>query len=325
MRRLLTWVVIASALGFSQLAVGQEQNKALATELFETGRALMDEGRFAEACPKLAESARLNPAVGTLGKLATCEEHIGKLMLARAHWQQARNRARADGDDRLALIEQQLQRLEATVPKLRIEAPRSRPAGLHVNVDGTAIGNTAFGVPLPVDPGTHRLEVSAPDREPKQVEVIVHADGATTVVQLPSLDAPVPRAESSPAPLPPRDVEDTTEATHPLRSVGLVVAGVGAVGMGVGAYFGGLAKSRLDESNELGCNGAICTSEAAEKRNDARDAGNTSTAFFVAGGALAAGGLALWLFGPAEREQPAVSGGAMATPRGADITFVGRF
>ena len=42
----------------------------MATELFNAGRDLMTAGNFAAACPKLAESARLDVKVGTLGKLA---------------------------------------------------------------------------------------------------------------------------------------------------------------------------------------------------------------------------------------------------------------
>jgi hypothetical protein len=61
----------------------------------------------------------------------------------------------------------------------------------------------------------------------------------------------------------------------------------------------------------MGCDGSTCPPDAAAKRDDARDAGNTSTVFFLAGGALAAGGLGLWLFGPDEKKEssPALSAG----------------
>ena len=324
MRRILQTLFLWSTLCLSSSALSQEQNEALATELFNAGRDLMAEGRFAQACPKLEESARLNPAVGTLGKLASCDEKLGKLMLARTRWQQALNRALAESDERAGLIEQELRRLDGIVPKLRIVAPAARPAGMRVTLDGTELGESSFGVALPVDPGEHLVVVTAPTHAQRQLKLNVLADGATTVLRLPELEKPAERAEAPPPPVQKPVVSASPEAdssgamsTHPLRSVGLVVAGVGMVSAGVGAYFGGLAKSRLDESDEMGCDGAICPPDAAQRRDEAREAGNASTVFFLAGGVLVAGGLGLWIFGPEDREEPAPRVSAVVTPTSA--------
>ena len=54
------------------------EDVALSEALFREGKTLLQEGKFDQACPKLAESHRLDPAGGTLVTLGLCYEGAGK-------------------------------------------------------------------------------------------------------------------------------------------------------------------------------------------------------------------------------------------------------
>src|SRR5690348_18176828 len=69
-----------------------------ADQLFDEGRALMAKQDFADACPKLEESQRLDPALGTLLNIGLCDEGLGKLATALAVWRDAEAQARAAGE-----------------------------------------------------------------------------------------------------------------------------------------------------------------------------------------------------------------------------------
>ena len=72
-------------------APAQGTNKVAAEALFEDGRRLVAAGSFTEACPKFADSERLDPSPGTLLNLASCYE---KLVRTKRVHQRAKRRER---------------------------------------------------------------------------------------------------------------------------------------------------------------------------------------------------------------------------------------
>jgi hypothetical protein len=144
----------------AQSALGSNESSAQA--LFEAGRSAMAQADYRQACVKFGESQRLDPAVGTLLNLATCEEKQGHLSSAWNLWKAAEAEL-APGDKRASFVQAELQRLEVRLPRVvyRIEDP---PNDTEVEADGVTLLRGSLGAALPVDPGEHLVKVTAPGR-----------------------------------------------------------------------------------------------------------------------------------------------------------------
>ena len=74
----LCFICLLALSAGSARAQSQTADQAAAEILFQEGIHLLDEKKFAEACPKLEESVRLERAPGALLNLAACYEGLGK-------------------------------------------------------------------------------------------------------------------------------------------------------------------------------------------------------------------------------------------------------
>ena len=266
----------------------------------ERGYELRRKGNYVEALPHLLESYRLDPQMKTLLNLADSEEHVGKLVDARNHWKAALAQASAqrDGD-----IRQEAQRrigaLDGRIPSLKIRLPADAPAGCTVELDGVPVAAGDIGVLTPTDPGRRTVVVRAPGHESRSVEVILAtAEAREVLVPLgPELPAPPSVAPPPAVVVQPEVPERPVASGSSLRYVGLAVAGVGVVGVGLGTFFGLTA---INKRNDANCPSNVCTGPSGQPAvlRDAVSAGNVSTVFFIAGAALVAGGATLWLVAP---------------------------
>jgi hypothetical protein len=162
-------------------------------------------------------------------------------------------------------------------------------------------------VALPVDPGAHTIEATAPGKRPFQ-ESVKAVEGVTVEVTIPGLET----AASPPAKLgsPPSSSASTTlpAARDPgeagsgnARRVAIIASGVvGLVGVVVGSVFGSKAFSTWDEalSHCQDRDPNKCDSTATGLENDTKTAASVSTVAFIVGGTgLATAGF-LWLTTP---------------------------
>jgi len=308
MRALLLAVLFAAV---PVPAFAQSSNAAAAETLFMDGRTLLEERKYAQACPKLAESYRLDPATGTLMALALCHEGEGKFASAWAEFKDVSARAQQEGrKDRDELARQHAQALEPRLSKLSVDVPpevASLP-GLEVTRDGVALGAASFGVAVPVDGGEHRVEATAPGKEPWSTVQTVKPESDVARVSVPPLadakaGSPPAQVGSAAAGASPSD-----ESSWPtLRTVALITAGAGVVAMGVGGYLAMDARSSYDEAKKS-CTGTECPDGPYNTIQDAQGQGNIATILFAVGGAAVATGAVLWFVAPSSKTETASRG-----------------
>src|SRR5262249_20675918 len=147
------------------------------------------QGRLDQACPKLAESQRLDPGSGTALHLADCYERQGRTASAWSVFAEAQMLAqRAGNKPREDEATRRMRLLEPQLSKLLLQpAPADASGGLAVRLDGHPIAAAGLGSPLPVDPGTHTVEATAPGRQPWRTVVPVAPAAGTVTVQIPRL------------------------------------------------------------------------------------------------------------------------------------------
>lgn len=157
------------ALGLLAAAPASAQaptDQQLAQALFDEGRDLMDKGQFAQACPLLERSEKLDPGGGTVLNLAICYEGATKLAKAYAMFNDALSLARKDGrKDREDIAVSHIDSLGPRLPRLRIGL-KEQTDSVVVLLDDVLMGAAVLGVLTPVDPGPHHVRVSAMGRVP---------------------------------------------------------------------------------------------------------------------------------------------------------------
>jgi hypothetical protein len=328
--KLRSLVVAAVALSASSaIAEPSSAQKALAMRLFDDAEKLMASASYAGACPKYAESQRLDPQLGTLLHLGDCYEKAGKTASAWGAFKDAVEISAARKDAREERARQRLDALENKVPKLSIVVTSGEPEGIEVRQDGEVVSRVAWGTASPVDPGKHAFTAKAPRYKTWSKNVDVPSTGDTVQVTVPQLEPETAEKPSvqTPAAQPGEPVIATPVAARESHTpvLGYVVGGVGVVGLGVGGAFALRAMSKNSESNSAGCVNNACPPDAKQMRLDARSAGNVATVGFVAGGALLAVGVTLILLAP-KSTATQVGVAAIVNPNGtAGLSMTGRF
>ncbi|HEY3495229.1 MAG TPA: hypothetical protein VGK73_11110 [Polyangiaceae bacterium] len=280
----LVCIALSSAPARAQSAA----DSATAQALFDRAKRLMADGNYADACPALEESERIESRSGTRLNLAECYERTARYASAWSMFLNAAALAKGNNPDREAVARS---RAEALVPRLShlvITAPSaSTTSGLEITRDGVRIGQAQLGLRLPADGGEHSIVAKAPGRRSWETKVTLRPSGETASVEIPDLEtAPA----DTPAAGSPSNEASTRESTPsesaPSRFttgviVGTAVTGAFAIGSVVtGILYGSnnhdyqlaneqLAPNREDLHSEVRTLGVVnlaligCTAVAA--------------------------------------------------------------
>jgi hypothetical protein len=276
--------------------------------LFQEGRSLMKDGKYEQACPKFADSMRLDPSSGTQINLGQCYEAQGRTASAWAEYRGAatlaHNLKRAEHEEKaLALVG----RIEPKLSKLRVDVTGDVP-GLIVKRDGVEIAKSSLGAPVATDPGDHTITASAPGYIEYTAKISLGKEADSQSLTIPALEKSAAPPPSAAAPVEPTETGGSRAtssapshasngggAASTIRIAGLVVGGVGVVGIGLGAAFGALAaKDSSDAQNDATlCPNKVCKPAGRDVIDSAKTKALVSTLGIGIGAAALAASVVL--------------------------------
>lgn len=319
MRRTRSLVLaIATLFAVPGRAVAQDtaaQQRTAAEVLFEEASTLMASGRAPEACPKLVEVVRLQPAgIGAKMKLAECYEAAKQLASAYAAYGFAARAASDAGDPRSAQATERAAALRPRLSTLTIMVAADAPADLEVRRNGSVVGRGQWGTAIPVDGGAQRIEGVARGFSTVVATAAVPDEAGAIVVTLPPLVATSsPSSDAVPTQPPSADARDARDEPIPAwvwvsGGAGIVL---GAVAFGF-AVDQGAAASTIEEQCGPGRDHCPDDYDAdADREREQLDFG-----LFVGLGAAGAVALGAAVVGLAV----SASGGGERTARGPRLT-----
>jgi hypothetical protein len=288
-----------------------DATRATARELGMSGVEAYQAGNYAAAREKLDKAYRAlkAPSLGLWSARALAK--LGQLIEASERYLEVTRLDVTSGD---AAVQKQAQAEAATereallarIPSIVVQLETSDSSPVTVLLDGTPIPNSLLGEKRPVNPGRHQVEAS--QREHRAKLEITLAEGAheTVRLDLSSFDAGTPTAKPDTQPVIEADAPATSGSA--LRSIGLVVGGLGVVGLGVGTGFAVRARGLDADAKDDGhCNNTGCDATGRPLNLQALQAADISTVSFIAGGVLVAAGVTLYVVGGRSRTESEVS------------------
>ncbi len=327
-------MVLGAVLAFPLRASAQEPSPtelAVARRLFNEAEALEKEERWSEAALKVREAIRIKETPGLRFHLAFCEEHMGLLVEAMNDYARARDLIAGGmaARDVEGLLPDKQKALSRRVPSIVI-VPPAGISPIRASIDGQLVAPSVLGRPAPVNPGMHRVVVSAEGYREFVADVTL-TEGERRVVTA-KLGKAKSSGKSSDAPAPSARTEKK-ERSSPITARTYVLVGevaVTAASLAVGVTFliaGSRADDRVTRYNgvvdrvarENGVTSPVCSqvqtvNDVVEACADLAIAVNDrdryrllSTIGFVGAGVSALATLGTFIFWPEQEQAVAIA------------------
>lgn len=306
-RSLLRSAAVLSLTLSTSIAYAQSDRDADAERLFNEAKALMEQKKFADACPKLESAYRKDGAQGTLLNLAYCHKEMGSSWLAWTEFREAESKAtdpkRKDfARDKMHEIEK-----EKALSKVVVD-PQSKYDLVEVFLEDRRIFDAEKSSPFFAEPGQRKAIFHAKGKKPAILlitvppakEKMLHIQVPEMVEEeagAPPLVVDGPGAVAPPTSTPPPAAEKSSWSGQKTLAVVAGVVGVG--GLAVGSIFGLKTMTGACADGPEVKGGGRCTSE---DRASASTDGTISTIGFIAGGAFLAGAVVLWITAPSGKQ-----------------------
>jgi hypothetical protein len=237
--------------------------------------------------------------------LGICHARLGKVVTSRDELVRAIARAQHEGRDDLATVmKAELADVQPRIASVALTRP-SRGEVTAVTIDGADVTGK-LGLAIDLDPGAHAVHVTYASDPPSDVTVTLaegerralpipdpgtQAAPPASIALSPSASAPAPSVQPPPAAVGGRIAAEpeapSAAGMGAQKSFGLALGGAGLAGLGVGALF------------------AVAGGQA--NRSDATTDRSASAGWLIAGGALLATGVVLFLTGGSNDEASAAT------------------
>jgi serine/threonine-protein kinase len=320
----------AAALLASEARAQSPEDRRAAAALFIEAREQMAEGRFDDACPRLARSNLLDPGVGTQLNLAHCYELLGRTASAWSTWRAAADAAGAmkavDQDeadrrrqaDREAFARARITDLESRLLYVTLRVADAGNPPPSVTLDGQGVPPERWGVETPVDPGVHVVAAQAPGRKPWVAQFEVAEQRAPRVdLVVPPLEA-IPLVQQEPA-------RGPTNGRDWMRPAAI---GAGAFGLAMGAIGTGFGLAAIGAHDRAANDCAHASSCTDQRTRDLHQLDVDSTASDITLAAAGAGIVAaaiFWFAAPAHPGSDRLAVQPLFGPREAALTLSERW
>jgi hypothetical protein len=226
--------------------------------------------------------------------------------------------AAACPDEVKADCAQRVEAVRSEMPSLILAAKDGAGNDLSaatVTMDGAPLAGALDGQAITLDPGEHTFTFTVAGQPPLEKKLVLRQgekDRHESVVLGPAVITTAPPLTPLSPPSPPPSSWSTG------KTLAIVSAGVGVVGVGLGVVFGAYAKSSQSrEKTDCSVTGCGSYAQGLEDYRTAQKDATGATIAYVAGGALVAAGVVLWVTAPKKAGTPPASAstmGSQATP-----------